>query len=71
MEVEEKDAVRNFKNPITGEIVMQKYHIPPCNTIGIIKEAVKEAILDGVIPNDFDAAYAFMEKKAAELGLSE
>ncbi len=71
VEVEEKDAVRNFKNPITGEIVMEKYHIPPCNTIGIIKEAVKEAILDGVIPNDFDAAYAFMEKKAAELGLSE
>ena len=71
VEVEEKDAVRNFKNPITGEIVMEKYHIPPCNTIGVIKEAVKEAILDGVIPNDFDAAYAFMEKKAAELGLSE
>ena len=71
VEVEEKDAVRNFKNPITGEIVMEKYHIPPCNTIGIIKEAVKEAILDGLIPNDFDAAYAFMEKKAAELGLSE
>lgn len=71
VEVEEKDAVRNFKNPITGEIVMEKYHIPPCNTIGVIKEAVKEAILDGVIPNDFDAAYTFMEKKAAELGLSE
>ena len=71
VEVEEKDAVRNFKNPITGEIVMEKYHLPPCNTIGVIKEAVKEAILDGVIPNDFDAAYAFMEKKAAELGLSE
>ena len=71
VEVEEKDAVRNFKNPITGEIVMEKYHIPPCNTIGLIKEAVKEAILDGLIPNDFDAAYAFMEKKAAELGLSE
>ena len=71
VEVEEKDAVRNFKNPITGEIVMEKYHLPPCNTVGVIKEAVKEAILDGVIPNDFDAAYAFMEKKAAELGLSE
>ena len=71
VEVEEKDAVRNFKNPITGEIVMEKYHLPPCNTIGVIKEAVKEAILDGVIPNDFNAAYAFMEKKAAELGLSE
>ena len=71
VEVEEKDAVRNFKNPITGEIVMEKYHLPPCNTIGVIKEAVKEAILDGVIPNDFNAAYAFMKKKAAELGLSE
>ena len=69
-EVEEKDAIRNFKNPITGEIVMERYHIPPCNTIGLIKEAVKEAILDGIIPNDFEAAYAFMERKAAELGLS-
>jgi len=68
-EVEAKDAVRNFKNPITGELVMEKYHIPPCREIGIIKEAVKEAILDGVIPNDFDAAYALMEQKAAELGL--
>lgn len=69
VEVEAKDAVRNFKNPITGELVMEKYHIPPCREIGIIKEAVKEAILDGVIPNDFDAAYALMEQKAAELGL--
>ena len=70
VEVEAKDAVRNFKNPITGELIMEKYHIPPCREIGLIKEAVKEAILDGVIPNDFDAAYALMEQKAAELGLS-
>ena len=69
VEVEAKDAVRNFKNPITGELIMEKYHIPPCREIGLIKEAVKEAILDGVIPNDFDAAYALMEQKAAELGL--
>ena len=69
VEVEAKDAVRNFKNPITGELVMEKYHIPPCREIGIIKEAVKEAILDGVIPNEFEAAYALMEQKAAELGL--
>ena len=69
VEVEAKDAVRNFKNPITGELIMEKYHIPPCRQIGIIKEAVKEAILDGVIPNEFDAAYALMEQKAAELGL--
>ena len=69
VEVEAKDAVRNFKNPITGELIMEKYHIPPCRQIGVIKEAVKEAILDGVIPNEFNAAYALMEQKAAELGL--
>ena len=69
VEVEAKDAVRNFKNPITGELIMEKYHLPPCRQVGVIKDAVKEAILDGVIPNDYDAAYAFMEQKAAELGL--
>ncbi len=69
VEVEAKDAVRNFKNPVTGELIMEKYGIPPCREIGIIKEAVKEAILDGVIPNEFEAACALMEQKAAELGL--
>ncbi|MBQ7254305.1 MAG: HD domain-containing protein [Bacteroidales bacterium] len=68
-EVEEKDRIRNFKNPITGEIVMERYHIEPSNIIGQIKEVIKNAILDGEIPNDFDAAYALMEKTAAELGL--
>lgn len=69
--IEEKDAVRNFKNPINGDMIMEKYHIAPCNTIGEIKEYVKNAILDGVIPNEFDAAYRLMEQKAAELGLRE
>ncbi len=69
IEVEEKDAVRNFKNPITGEIIMQRYNLPPCNTIGEIKEQIKNAILDGEIENNFEAAYALMEKIAAELGL--
>jgi len=69
LEVEAKDAVRNFKNPITGDLIMEKYGIPPCRQIAEIKDYVKEAILDGVIPNDYDAAYALMEKKAAEMGL--
>lgn len=69
VEVEEKDRVRNFKNPITGEIIMKKYNIEPCHEIGTIKEFVKESIMDGVIENDFNQAYALMEQKAAELGL--
>ena len=71
VEVEEKDKIRNFKNPITGEHVMKVYGLDPCNTIGTIKEAVKEAILDGVIENDFAQADAFMRKVAAEMGLKE
>ncbi|MCF0172536.1 MAG: HD domain-containing protein [Bacteroidales bacterium] len=69
VEVEEKDRIRNFKNPITGEVVMKRFNIPPGNIIGTIKEVVKNAILDGEIPNEFDAAYALMEKVAKEMGL--
>ena len=69
VEVEEKDAIRNFKNPITGEYVMEVFGIEPCNTIGTIKEAVKEAILEGEIENTFEAADVLMRAKAAELGL--
>ncbi|MBR7156823.1 MAG: HD domain-containing protein [Bacteroidales bacterium] len=69
VEVEEKDRVRNFNNPITGEIIMERYKITPCKEIGIIKEFIKNAILDGVIENDYEQAYALMEQKAAELGL--
>lgn len=69
--VEEKDAIRNFKNPITGDYIMEVYGIGPCNTIGLIKEYVKNAILDGVIGNDFEEADALMREKASELGLSE
>lgn len=70
-EVEEKDRIRNFKNPITGEFVMQTYGIEPCREIGLLKERVKEAILDGVIENDFDAACAYMKSIAGEFGLKE
>jgi len=69
IEVEEKDAIRNFKNPVTGELIMERYNIQPCREIGIIKEYVKNAILDGIIPNDYNAAVELMQKKAEELGL--
>ena len=71
VEVEAKDAIRNMKNPITGEYVMQVYGIPPCDLIGQIKEYVKNAILDGVIPNDFEAADRLMREYAPTLGLKE
>ena len=69
--VEEKDRIRTFKNPISGEYVMQVYGIPPCHEIGLLKELVKEAILDGVIGNNFEEADAYMRKRAPELGLNE
>ena len=71
VEVEEKDRIRNFKNPISGEYVMQVYGLEPCHEIGVLKEAVKEAILDGVIENNFEQADAYMRVKAAEMGLKE
>lgn len=69
VEVEAKDAIRNFKNPITGDYVMELFGIKPCNTIGVLKEAVKNAILDGEIENTFEAADAYMRRHAASLGL--
>ena len=69
VEVEAKDAIRNFKNPITGDYVMELFGIEPCNTIGQLKEAVKNAILDGEIENSFEAADAYMRERAAEIGL--
>lgn len=69
-DLEERDRVRNFQPPVTGEIIMQTYGIPPCRAIGDIKEAIKNAILDGVIPNEYDAAHALMERLAADLGLT-
>ena len=69
-EVEEKDALRNFKNPITGDYIMQTFGIGPCKTIAVLKDAVKEAILDGVIGNNFEEAEAFVKEKAKEIGLT-
>lgn len=68
-EVEAKDAIRNWKNPISGEYIMRLFGLEPCHTIGLLKESVKEAVLDGIIDNNFEAADAYMRSKAAELGL--
>ena len=70
-EIEEKDRVRNFQPPVTGELIMSVYGMPPCREIGDIKALIKEAILDGTINNDYDQAYAMMEKLAAEMGFTK
>ncbi|MGG5508049.1 MULTISPECIES: CCA tRNA nucleotidyltransferase [unclassified Myroides] len=70
VEVEERDHIRNFQPPITGEEIMALFNLQPCKEIGILKEAIKEAILEGVIPNEYEAAYAFMLSKAEKIGLT-
>ena len=69
-DLEERDRIRNFQPPITGEIIMETYGIGPCRVIGDIKEIIKNAILDGEIPNDYAAAFALMERLASERGLT-
>jgi putative nucleotidyltransferase with HDIG domain len=71
VEVEERDHVRNFQPPITGEQIMELFNLKPSREIGVLKEAVKEAILEGEIPNEYKAAYAFVLKRAEKLGLKK
>jgi tRNA nucleotidyltransferase (CCA-adding enzyme) len=71
IEVEARDHIRNFQPPISGEEIMEIFDLKPSREIGILKEAVKEAILEGEIPNDYQAAYDFILKRAEKLGLQK
>jgi poly(A) polymerase len=69
VEVETKDHIRNFQPPVSGELIMSTFSIPPGREVGIIKNAIKDAILDGVIRNDYEEAYRFMIAEGERIGL--
>lgn len=68
--IEEKDRIRNFQPPVDGTEIMQLFNIQPCRAIGEIKTALKDAILDGQVPNEHEAALAFVIEKGRSLGLN-
>ncbi len=69
-DLEERDHIRNFQPPVTGETIMEVFGLTPCREVGLLKNVIKEAILDGVIQNDRDEAFRFMLEKAKEIGLT-
>ena len=68
-DLEERDRIRNFQPPVDGEEIMRTFNLQPCREIGSLKSAIKDAILDGIIPNEHDAAYQFMLERAQRMGL--
>lgn len=68
-DLEERDRIRNFQPPVTGEEIMQTFGLQPCREVGALKSAIKDAILDGVIPNEHEAAFAFMLERAQRMNL--
>ena len=69
-EVEERDRIRDFQPPVKGQEIMDTFGIAPCKEVGEIKSKIKEAILDGEIPNEYDAAFNFMLKEAQKMGFT-
>ena len=69
-DLEEKDRIRNFQPPVDGEEIMRIFDLQPCREIGSLKSSIKDAILDGIIPNEHDAALEHMLKKAKSMGLT-
>ena len=69
VELEERDRIRNFQPPVKGDEIMELLHLEPCSTVGELKSAIKDAILDGIIPNEYEAAKAYLMRLAHEQGL--
>jgi len=69
VELEERDRIRNFQPPVRGEEIMELLHLEPCSTIGILKQKIKDAILDGIIPNEYEPAKIYLLEEAKKMNL--